>query len=398
MGFRFRKSIRLFPGVRLNFGKSSSSISVGPRWLRYTVGPKGNRVTAGIPGTGLSWTEYLPKAQPRSSGDDYDDQEINYPKPVVQVHDVPIERVGQISTSDLALTLDRVHRRLGIARLFATLAVALLVAALMTDKPLFGVLAIGTSLFIPFAIFLDRYRRSVSIKYRECEAKTRIAAALAESFKDLRACERAWSVGASAKTFDWKRNAGANQLVVRRPAKFTMGRPRCIRGRIAFPNICAGSNSFYFLPDAMLVANAKSITALLYQDFSMAIGCTRFIESERVPADTQVVGQTWRYVNKQGGPDRRFKFNKQVPVCIYGEMAINSPSGLSSLVQFSNPSAGDRFGKVIDVLRGLDKALIKDTSISAVELPRRWPAVVLILVYLVSMIGILLVEGQSAFR
>ena len=57
MGFRFRRSVKLFPGVRLNFGKKGTSVSIGPRGAKVTVGPSGTRTTVGIPGTGISYTE-----------------------------------------------------------------------------------------------------------------------------------------------------------------------------------------------------------------------------------------------------------------------------------------------------------------------------------------------------
>ena len=58
MGFRFRKSIRLFPGVRLNLSKSGASTSIGPRGLTMNVKPgRKTRVTASIPGTGISYSE-----------------------------------------------------------------------------------------------------------------------------------------------------------------------------------------------------------------------------------------------------------------------------------------------------------------------------------------------------
>jgi hypothetical protein len=55
--FRFRRSIKLFPGVRWNIGKKSSSLSIGGRGAHYTVGTSGSRTTVGIPGTGLSYTD-----------------------------------------------------------------------------------------------------------------------------------------------------------------------------------------------------------------------------------------------------------------------------------------------------------------------------------------------------
>ena len=41
MGFRFRKSIKIAPGVRLNIGKKSASISVGGRGVRHTISSTG---------------------------------------------------------------------------------------------------------------------------------------------------------------------------------------------------------------------------------------------------------------------------------------------------------------------------------------------------------------------
>ena len=55
MGFRFHRSKKLFPGLRLNFSKNGFGLSFGRKGMRYSIGPKGTRTTLGIPGTGLSY-------------------------------------------------------------------------------------------------------------------------------------------------------------------------------------------------------------------------------------------------------------------------------------------------------------------------------------------------------
>ncbi len=56
MGFRFHKSIRLLPGVKLNITKRGvSSVSVGKPGLTANVGPRGVRGTLSLIGTGLSF-------------------------------------------------------------------------------------------------------------------------------------------------------------------------------------------------------------------------------------------------------------------------------------------------------------------------------------------------------
>ncbi len=54
LGFRFRKSITIANGVRLNVSKGGLGLSAGPRGVRYSVHSSGRRTaSAGIPGTGL---------------------------------------------------------------------------------------------------------------------------------------------------------------------------------------------------------------------------------------------------------------------------------------------------------------------------------------------------------
>ncbi len=55
MGFRFRRSVRIAPGFRLNLSKSGTSISVGGRGATLNVGKKGIKATYGIAGTGISY-------------------------------------------------------------------------------------------------------------------------------------------------------------------------------------------------------------------------------------------------------------------------------------------------------------------------------------------------------
>lgn len=61
MGFRFRKSVKIAPGVRINLGTRGSSLSVGRRGATVNFGKKGTKVTVGIPGSGISYSETIQK-------------------------------------------------------------------------------------------------------------------------------------------------------------------------------------------------------------------------------------------------------------------------------------------------------------------------------------------------
>lgn len=59
MGWRFRNTIRLLPGVRLNISKGGISTSIGPRGASLTFGKEGTRANVGLPGTGVSHSQML---------------------------------------------------------------------------------------------------------------------------------------------------------------------------------------------------------------------------------------------------------------------------------------------------------------------------------------------------
>ena len=55
MGLRFRKSIKIAPGVKINLNKKSTSVTFGGKGVHYTASSTGKKTASvGIPGTGIS--------------------------------------------------------------------------------------------------------------------------------------------------------------------------------------------------------------------------------------------------------------------------------------------------------------------------------------------------------
>ncbi len=58
MGLRFRKSIKIAPGVKINLNKKSTSVTFGGKGAHYTASSTGKKTASvGIPGTGISYTK-----------------------------------------------------------------------------------------------------------------------------------------------------------------------------------------------------------------------------------------------------------------------------------------------------------------------------------------------------
>lgn len=66
MGLRFRRSIKIAPGLRLNLSPSGLSASIGPRGASVSIGQRGTYLNTGLPGTGLSYRQRLTRGQERS--------------------------------------------------------------------------------------------------------------------------------------------------------------------------------------------------------------------------------------------------------------------------------------------------------------------------------------------
>lgn len=63
MGFRFRKSLKIAPCLRINFSKTGTSLSVGGKGFTTNISNRGTRQTIGIPGTGISHISYSKKSK-----------------------------------------------------------------------------------------------------------------------------------------------------------------------------------------------------------------------------------------------------------------------------------------------------------------------------------------------
>lgn len=107
--------------------------------------------------------------------------------------------------------------------------------------------------------------------------------------------------------------------------------------------IPVGRQQIFIMPDRILVYEARQVGAVEYHDCVLESNPTYFIEDDKPPTDASTVSMTWRYTNKNGGPDRRFKDNPSIPVMEYRELLWQSSSGLYELLHVSNVGHTENF-------------------------------------------------------
>jgi hypothetical protein len=79
----------------------------------------------------------------------------------------------------------------------------------------------------------------------------------------------------------------------------------------------------------LLVKSGSRWSDVDYNNLDVRVTQRRFIEHGSIPSDGVQVGFTWQYANVRGGPDRRFKNNRRLPVMLYSEVVLTTPHGLN---------------------------------------------------------------------
>jgi hypothetical protein len=192
------------------------------------------------------------------------------------------------------------------------------------------------ALAIVIAAFVrDALRKTTVIMYDMESDAVASYQALIDAVKEIGRTSRLWHISSRAEVLDRKYHAGAQQAIKRTPTTTTLGSPPFVKCNVDVPSIGVGRQKLFFLPDRLLVFEAGSVGAVSYSALIVDQGRTQFIEDDGVPSDSRVVGRTWRYVNKSGGPDRRFKDNSEIPICEYETIHFRSSTGLNELLHAS---------------------------------------------------------------
>ena len=361
MPFYIRKSVSAGP-FRFNFSKGGVGVSVGVKGLRIGTGPRGHYIHAGR--GGLYYRATLGGAGQRQqsratvvrvpSGSSTDNSDV------VMV-EVDSGDVMEMRDEPFAELLTEINSKTGQVRMSATLAwvVAVIgvIAGLASGGPGFLVCAAA----LPgWAIgrWFDSYRRS-TVLYYDLEGDAEAAYnRLAEGFDDLAKCAGKWHIeagGAIQNLTAWKRNAGASYLVKRKATTLAYRLPSVIKSNVSPPALHVGKQVMFFMPDVVLVQDGKRVGAVGYPDLRIRWQDSRFIEDDKVPSDARIVDHTWKHPNKSGGPDRRFKDNRQIPICLYESVHFQSDNGVNELVEFSRTGVTASFADGCRLLAGLPR-------------------------------------------
>lgn len=329
MGFRFRKSINLGLGFRINLSKSGIGYSWGVKGYRVTRTAKGTiRRTISLPGTGISYvsengrrrTSSVQKPNSSSVNSNYYDTE--------EIVNSSADTLSSEGVEDILSAAKKVILIDFIANIGIILSVVWCFFNLY-----FSILLLA---FIILKIYIRTAGR-IDLDYTIDDDQMDIVLQQINPYIKITSSARVWREVQSNKVIDRKYTGGASESINRVQCKAVNKAVFPFKSNAAAASFKSGNETLIFLPDKLFVIQGMKIGALNYDDISTSTNTVSFIEREIVPSDTKIIKYTWQYVNKSGGPDKRFANNRKLPICQYGQMTLKSASGLNTIILFSNP-------------------------------------------------------------
>ena len=350
MGFYFRKSVKL-GGLRFNFSKSGVGISTSTKGFRIGSGPIGNYVQIGK--NGASYKKILGKSK-RNTNIYNKVQNIERHNQDNYIHKSEDEDIDEYNTEEIcdSSSVELIEE---IKNNYSKITLKWFSLLFLFNTYIFMLS------FIIFA-YLDYKRKNTIIFYdidEETEARLQ---QFYDAFDEITKCKRRWYILSQEYNFNAKYNSGASSLVNRKNIKIKNKVPKYIKTNVKIPCIPVGKRKLYFFPDKILIIDGKKVGALLYKNLEVIITNGNFIEKELKPWDGTVVGYTYKYVNKNGGPDRRFANNPRYPIMRYSYINFYGDNGFYECIMLSKQGVGNILKEQIEILQS-QKILEEDNGI-----------------------------------
>lgn len=322
MGVRFRKSINLGKGFRVNMSKSGPGFSWGGKGFRVTKKANGGfRTTAYIPGTGLSYQKDFSNPlkgdnkKAKKSGDKFAEKVTD-----IEERDFGLD-FKNLKSTGLKDVLDQAGYKYPLRKL--GLLVFILGIVLTFVNPILVIVAIAGAI-----MYFYKKTSPVEIEYdfedgasEEYDLTNKLLAGILES-------DKVWLVDGLLADDD------RSTITARKELKIKEGLAGDLSTNVKVYSLVAGDLTLSFLPDALLINKNGVNKAIDYKDLQVDLRSENFLEEEKV-ADATLIDKTYLHLNKDGSPDKRYKDNPEVNLVEYGVLEMKN-ADIDLVVVFSD--------------------------------------------------------------
>lgn len=371
MAWSFRRRIKIIPGVHLNFSKSGITTSVGVKGASMTFGKSGSYLNTSVPGLGIYNRQKLSNSNSNQTPEEYNTQQILeeadniFSADIQEITSQNMQGVKEAiilahqQRKELKTDLLKIQAALGASKLKLNFSYILLYGLIKKT--------------IPENIKIDIEAQKEAIKQTKeqienCFVKLDIDfepeiqekySKLVDTFKKLTTSQKIWDVTSAHFQDRLTARSSASTIVKKGDVKFTLKSLPDIKSdfeALYFQN--ANGADLYFYPSFIVMYSSKINFAIIGLDeITFNQSYVRFTETGTIPRDSKVIDKTWAKVNKNGTPDKRFKGNYQIPVVKYGEINLQTSTGLNEEYEFSNYEYTQDFGQAFRDYQQIIKSL-----------------------------------------
>ncbi len=353
MGLKFRRRQKLFPGFYVNFSASGISTTLGIKGFNVNFNKGGAYLNTGIPGTGIyerkkiaNWdsrkqksVDFVPETQ----------QPENYFLPENLRGEIRSKNASEVTTEgliELKETLIVANKEmLAIKNEINSLEKQVKNANIKKVIAKTFIIGFMTKWFDKDYEEKKEYLINLKNQVQECHIDIEIHMdrvldekylKLKLAFEELQNSKKIWDMTNAVLNQD--NRSSAYRSIERKETQIgykTIPFLNSIYESMCFHNQ-NGSNIYIYPGFAALFDNKLNFGLLELDELEITFEPMNFLETEKIPNDSNVVGETWYKVNKDGTPDRRFKDNYKIPLVRYGELTFKSKTGVFEVFLFSS--------------------------------------------------------------
>lgn len=206
----------------------------------------------------------------------------------------------------------------------------------------------------------DQKRLNIHLFYQHSQEIDEFHQTFLDYFDELRKTQHIWEITNSTETESTRYNSGATQSIERIHLKdISLDRKPFSRFKtnVKVPFMHSGNYQYYFFPERLIIKQFDKYAGILYKNLNFNSANVRFIEEQEPASDAEVIDYVWKYTNKNGGKDKRFSDNRQLPICRYSEYKFSSNKGFELTLNTSKPEAMDKFITALQFIASYQKQL-----------------------------------------
>lgn len=363
MAWTFRKRVKIIPGVHLNFSKKGISTTIGGRGGSITFAKNGTYINQSIPGLGLSNRTFIPNS---GSNKNSFQNENSFPAKIreeiiekgnifsVDPHEITSQDMQGVKETimlsktqrmELSYDLKKIKLSLGLSKTLLIFSKIFIYGLIKKSIPeniekdittkREAIHEIKEQIEASYVILETDFDEDIKEKYLD----------VVKSFKQLSTSNKIWDITNSEYNDRVVTRSAASNTVNRKEVIFSIKSLPDIKSNLDvmfFKN--ANGADIYLYPGFLLMySSSKDIGIIGLEELYLEANTTTFVESEKVPSDSRIIGHTWHKVNKNGSRDKRFKGNYQIPMVEYFTLGFRTKTGMNEKYQISNLRFGEQF-------------------------------------------------------